>query len=78
MSTSSRIEAKHNALKKFINSSTRLSELFEVFMKVEKQEISTFSDEVSRINKDNQEIISKFGLLYFTLRFSSNYPNSAR
>lgn len=63
MCTSSRIEAKHKVLKLFLNSSKRLSEIFDTFKALEYQEISKYFDEIIRINKGESQIITKYDLV---------------
>lgn len=63
MCTSSRIEAKHKVLKTYLNSSKRLIEIFEIFLKLERQEISKFSDEIKTISHGDHKIVIKFKLM---------------
>ena len=63
MCTSSRIEAKHKVLKQYLNSSKRLTELFETFKMIESQEISRYESEIERLNKGSNKIICKYKLI---------------
>jgi len=63
MCNSSRVEAKHQVLKRFLNSSSRLVKLFETFKLLESQEITKYFDEVTKFNKRNNQIISKYSLI---------------
>jgi len=51
MCTTSRIESKHRVFKRFLNSSTKLSELFKVIKIIENQEINSFTNEIVKLNK---------------------------
>jgi hypothetical protein len=50
MSTSSRIEAKHRVYKEYLDSSSRLTEIFKVFLKLENIEITKYY-EGTKVNK---------------------------
>jgi len=63
MSTTSRIESKHRVLKKFLNSSKRLVELYQTFNQLEDQEIRNFSDKISRFGKKKNESLGKYELI---------------
>jgi len=56
MCTSSRIEAKHRLLKRYLNSSKGLVYLFSILRDIEKTELKNFQDEVTRISeKENKQ-----------------------
>ena len=58
MCTSSRIEAKHRVFKQFLNSSSRLSELYLTFKKLEDKEVTSFKDEIQKLKKKSIEALS--------------------
>lgn len=51
MCTTSRIEAKHKILKKYLNSGKRLSEIFQVLKEAENREIALLKNEVVKDQK---------------------------
>jgi len=70
MFTSSRIEAMHRVMKRFLRSSTQLTELFQVFKELEEKEIYKFKDEIQRYQKkenkklEESELFKHFKGLY--------------
>jgi len=66
MCTSSRIEAKHRILKQFTNSSTQLTQIFQVIKSLEEKEIFAFKDEIKRLtNKENLKLEKTSLIKYF-------------
>jgi len=64
MSTTSRIESKHRQLKRYLNDTTRLSEIFVIINEVEEDEIFDFQNESQKIPKNdsiglNQNLLIK-------------------
>lgn len=71
--TTSRIEAKHRTYKRFLNSSTRLTELFVVFKDLEDQEIKKFKDEIKQISKKDEKNLNQCEAIKFFGQEYSNY-----
>jgi len=71
--TSSRIESKYNILKKYLNTSKRLTELFQTFKELEKQEINRFKDEISKLSINENQMIDKYDLIKILKKKYSGY-----
>lgn len=85
MCTSSRIESKHRVYKTYLNSTTRLTELFKVFKTIEEKEISVFDNEIKKLKKKDHrrfnkcDIIKKFKPIfseYAIAKFTENLIDS--
>jgi len=68
--TTSRLESKHRILKKYLNSSKRLTELFNVFRELESKEISSFKNEIEKMKKAARNKLAKSN---FIKHFQSTY-----
>lgn len=70
MCTTSRIEAKHSVLKKFLNSGKRLTEVFKVIKELEEREIASYKNELDKSNKnarkkeETSDLIKHFRSIY--------------
>lgn len=76
MVSSSRIESKHRVYKRFLDSNTRLSELFSIFKELEEEEINNFKDEFEKsrnLSKENDEAMNKNPLIQKCSNLYSNY-----
>jgi len=71
--TSSRIESKHKILKKYLNSSKRLTELFKTLKQLKNTETSKFKEEVERFTKEDNRVIGKYELIKKLKEKYSNY-----
>jgi len=71
--TTSRIESKHRQYKRFLNSSSRLSELFKVFQNIETEEMSKFTDEIAKITQKENNKLNKFEIIKFCAAKYSNF-----
>ena len=70
MCTTSRIEAKHRVFKLYLNSSSKLCELFKVFKQLEAKEVYVFKDEVEKLTKKEDQQFEKSLLIK---HFAPNY-----
>ena len=76
MCTSSRVEAKHRLFKKFFNSSTQLTEFFQVIKDLEQKEIWSFKDEIKRFSKKENKKLDKTSLIKYFIDQYSQYAIS--
>jgi len=74
MCTSSRIEAKHRLYKRFMNSSTQLTEFFNIIQELEEREITSFKDEINRFNRQENKKMEESALIKY---FKDQYSNYA-
>jgi len=71
MCTSSRIKSKHRLYKTYLNSTTRMIELFLIFKIIEEKEVSIFKDEIKKLKKKDNINLDKNDLIkYFKPIFS--------
>jgi len=61
--TTSRVEAKHRILKKYLNSGSNLQKVFKVFAKLEQLEIKNYFDEITKFANSEEENFMKSDLL---------------
>jgi len=70
MCSTTRIESKHRVFKLYLNSNSKLNEMFKIFKQLEAKEIFTFKDEIEKLSKKEEEKLEKCNLIKF---FSSHY-----
>ena len=76
MVSSSRIESKHRIYKRFLDSNTRLSEIFLIFKNLELEEIHNFNDEFEKtitLSKDNENVMMQNPLILKCINVYSDY-----
>jgi len=61
--TTSRIESKHRIYKKFLNSNSRLSEVFQTFKKLEEKSILQYKDEIKQLTLAESTKLSEYSLV---------------
>jgi len=71
--TTSRIEAKHRIYKKYLNSSKRIIEVFQMFKNLESKEIYNFKDEIKKIPKTDDKSLDKCKIIKYFKEHFSNY-----
>jgi len=71
--TSSRIESKHRIYKTLLNGSSRLSEIFTVFKKLEDQDVERYKDEIIKLKKDQNSELDKHELIIEMKKSYSSY-----
>ena len=65
MCTTSRIEAKHKILKKYLNSSKRLGEVFQILKEVEQREITLLKNEIGKGKKLERKKYDQSDMIFF-------------
>ena len=68
--TTSRIESKHRLFKRFLNSASQLTGLFQVWKDLEEKEITDFKDEIEFFKKREEENMEKCELIQFFSEYS--------
>jgi len=63
MATSSRIEAKHRVIKKFLDGNSRLGEIYACFQELEQQEINSFKEEIQKVSRKEEDSLTKHSLI---------------
>ena len=70
MCSTSRIEAKHRVFKLYLNSNSKLCQIFKIFKQLESKEIFVFQDEIQRLTKKENEQYDESNVVKY---FSDNY-----
>lgn len=73
MCSSSRIESKHRVLKQYLNSSKRLTELFQVLKNLEAVEISRMENEIEKSRKNERKKKEKMDIIVSLKEIYSDY-----
>jgi len=73
MCSSSRIESKHRVLKQYLNSSKRLTELFQVLKNLEAIEISRMENKIEKSRKNERKKKEKMDIIVSLKEIYSDY-----